>query len=210
MPTYLLHGFRWPRSLIRVHVVLQNLDDAAPEWLVAPETTLALLKNFHQLYPECMEHLPRLRFVEQFDPSDTSAAGVTQPFAYVADLVEEIKLGVEIDEVRGRGLGNEQWAAVMELRDKIAPDEKVGWYIVVCGDEDRPIPPPAAETRQDSTVESSAAPTRQSEVPSVAAAAESPTVAKLQKKPQPAPPEQQESKGLVSKIKSLRLGRRKR
>lgn len=214
MPTYLLHGFRWPRSLIRVHVVLQNLDDAAPEWLVAPDTTLALLRNFHSLYPECMEHLPRLRFVEQFDPNDTSAAGVTQPFAYVADLVEEIKLGVEIDEVRGRGLGNEQWAAVMELRDKIAPEEKVGWYIVVCGDEDRPIPP-SRDGRQDSTVASLAAPApavsstqRQIEVPS--AAAESPAVSKLQKKPQPTATEQSESKGLVSKLKSLRLGRRKR
>ena len=146
MPTYLLHGFRWPRPLVRVHIILQNIDDAAAEWLVAPKTTLALLKNFNQLYPECMEYLPRLRFVEQYDPNDSSASATSQPYAYVADMVEEVKLGVEIDDVRGRGLNNEQWTAIMELRDKLAPDEKVGWYIVVCGDEERLVPPSTEST----------------------------------------------------------------
>lgn len=162
MPTYLLHGFRWPRPLVRIHIIMQNLDDAAPEWLVAPETTLALLKNFHELYPECMQHLNSLRFVEQYDPSTIAAAtGPSQPFAYVADLVEEVSLGLEIDEVRGKGLANEQWGALMELRDKIAPEEKVGWYIVVCGDEERVARPVAA------------APDRKSEVPSEASGAAS-------------------------------------
>lgn len=141
MPVYLLHGFRWPRPLIRIHIILQNLDDAAAEWLVAPNTTLAMLKNFSQLYPEAMQHLRRLRFVEQYDPNDTSAEAASQPYAYVADIVHEVKLGVDVDEVRGQGVGNEQWAAIMELRDKLAPEEKVGWYVVVCGDEERWAPP---------------------------------------------------------------------
>ncbi|KAF2174084.1 hypothetical protein M409DRAFT_48962 [Zasmidium cellare ATCC 36951] len=141
MPVYLLHGFRWPRPLIRIHIILQNLDDAAAEWLVAPNTTLAMLKNFNQLYPEAMQHLTRLRFVEQYDPNDTSAEAASQPYAYVADIVHEVKLGVDVDEVRGQGVGNEQWAAMMELRDKLAPEEKVGWYVVVCGDEERWAPP---------------------------------------------------------------------
>lgn len=149
MPTYLLHGFRWPRPLIRIHIILQNIDDAAAEWLVAPKTTLALLKNFNQLYPECTEHLHQLRFVEQYDPNDQSSA-VSQPYAYVADMVEEVKLGVEIDEVRGRGLNNDQWTAIMELRDKLAPEEKVGWYIVVCGDEERLAPPMEGSARNSS------------------------------------------------------------
>ena len=165
MPTYLVHGFRWPRALIRVHVALLNLDDAAPEWLVAPKSTLALLKNFSQLYPECMEHLNRLRFVEQFDPNDQSSNAVSQPFAYVADMVEEVKLGVEIDEVRGRGLNNEQWNAIMELRDQLAPEEKVGWYIVVCGDEER-APPPADHSAQASAVSGYLTPNRLSDAPS--------------------------------------------
>ncbi|KAF2724165.1 hypothetical protein K431DRAFT_263408 [Polychaeton citri CBS 116435] len=146
MPVYLLHGFRWPRPLIRIHIILQNLDDAAAEWLVAPSTTKALLWNFSQLYPDCMEHVPHLRFCEQYDPNDESSHAVSQPYAYVADVVEEVKLGLDIDEVRQRGVGNEQWAAMMELRDKLAPEEKVGWYVVVCGDEERWAPPTLGDT----------------------------------------------------------------
>ncbi|OTA36019.1 hypothetical protein BTJ68_03579 [Hortaea werneckii EXF-2000] len=141
MPTYLLHGFRWPRPLIRIHIILQNLDDAAAEWLVAPETTQTLLDNFNELYPESMQHLERLRFVEQYDPSDLSAAAASQPYAYVADVCEEVKLSVPINEVTQRGVPNEQWIALMELKDKIAPEEEVGWFIVVCGDEERYAPP---------------------------------------------------------------------
>lgn len=140
MPTFLLHGFRWPRPLIRIHIILQNLDDAAAEWLMAPRTTATMLKNFHQIYPESMQYLPNLRFIEQYDPADLSASAASQPFAYIADVVEEVRLGVDIDEVRGRGLNNDQWTALMELRDKLAPEEKVGWFIVVCGDEERLAP----------------------------------------------------------------------
>ena len=103
MPVYLLHGFRWPRPLIRIHIILQNLDDAAAEWLVAPETTKAMLKNFNQLYPEAMEHLSKLRFVEQYDPNDTSAEAASQPYGYVADIVYEVKLGVDVDADTGVG-----------------------------------------------------------------------------------------------------------
>ena len=141
MPVYLLHGFRWPRPLVRIHIILQNLDDAAAEWLVAPGTTLALLNNFHELYPESMEHLNQLRLIEQYDPNDTSPGAGSQPYAYVADVCEEIKLGVDVDDVRGKGVKNDQWAAMMELRDKLAPEEKVAWYVVVCGDEERWAPP---------------------------------------------------------------------
>ncbi|KAI9674831.1 MAG: hypothetical protein M1822_009027 [Bathelium mastoideum] len=140
MPVYLLHGFRWPRPLVRIHIILQNLDDAAAEWLIAPPTTRALLSNFHQLYPDTMAALPTLRFYEQYDPHDISDSGKSQPYAYVADIAEEIKLGAEVDAIRGKGVSNEQWASLMELRDKLAPDEKVSWYIVVCGDEERWAP----------------------------------------------------------------------
>ena len=140
MPVYLLHGFRWPRPLIRIHIILQNLDDAAAEWLIAPATTRALLLNFKQLYPDVMASLPSLRFYEQYDPHDISDSGKSQPYAYVADIAEEIKLGAEVDAIRGRGVSNEQWAGLMELRDKLAPDEKVSWYVVVCGDEERWAP----------------------------------------------------------------------
>ncbi|KEQ86658.1 hypothetical protein M438DRAFT_253800, partial [Aureobasidium pullulans EXF-150] len=137
MPTYLIHGFRWPRPLVRIHIILQNLDDAAAEWLIAPATTETLLDNFSELWPQTMANLPNLRFVEQYDPTDESPTACSQPYAYIADICHEVKLGIEVDEVRGKGLGDEQWGALMELRDKLAADEKVGWFVVVCGDEDR-------------------------------------------------------------------------
>jgi len=64
--------------------------------------------------------------------------------------VHEIKLGLDVDEVRGKGVSNEQWGSVLELRDKLAPEEKVGWFVVVCGDEERwaPLAEPAINNGQ--------------------------------------------------------------
>src|ERR1700760_2309120 len=141
MPTYLIHGFRWPRPLIRIHIILQNIDDAAAEWLMAPATTNSLVENFRKLHGETMAHLPDLRFIEQYDPSDESADAKSQPYAYVADVVHEVRLGVEVDDIRGKGVSNETWGAIVDLRDAIAPGEKVAWFVVVCGDIERWVPP---------------------------------------------------------------------
>ncbi|KAK8236577.1 hypothetical protein HDK77DRAFT_463208 [Phyllosticta capitalensis] len=142
MPTYLLHGFRWPRNLIRIHIILQNLDDAAAEWLMAPATTKCLAENLKTLHPQLLSALPKLRFIEQFDPEIalSTPGGNVQPYAYVADVVEEVRLGVEVGEVMSRGVGNEAWAALTELRDQIAPGERVGWFVVVCQDTERHAP----------------------------------------------------------------------
>ncbi|KAI1102187.1 hypothetical protein F4804DRAFT_274921 [Jackrogersella minutella] len=56
MPTYLCHGFRWHRPSIRYFVVIQNIDDAAPEWIVTPKSPAALLDQFYELFdflPPC-------------------------------------------------------------------------------------------------------------------------------------------------------------
>ena len=47
MPTYLVHAFRWPRQMVRIHIILQNLDDCSPDWLMAPPTSAALFENLH-------------------------------------------------------------------------------------------------------------------------------------------------------------------
>lgn len=86
-----------------------------------------------------MASLPNLRFVEQHDPNDVSTK--SQPYAYVADVVHEVTLSLDVDEIRGKGAKNEQWTALADLRDQLAPQEKVAWYIVVCGDEERWAPP---------------------------------------------------------------------
>ncbi|KAI1208416.1 uncharacterized protein F4807DRAFT_151436 [Annulohypoxylon truncatum] len=56
MPTYLCHGFRWHRPSIRYFVVIQNVDDAAPEWIVTRKSPVALLDQFYELFdflPPC-------------------------------------------------------------------------------------------------------------------------------------------------------------
>jgi len=149
MPTWIVHGFRWPRAQIRIHIILQNLDDAAPEWLMAPATVACMTANFKQQWPEEMGKLPELRFIEQYDPDDLTVKD--QPYAYVCDQVHEIKTGVDFDELRGGGLGEDQWAAIADLRDKVAPGEKLGWYVVVNGDVERWAPPLDSEGEETET-----------------------------------------------------------
>jgi hypothetical protein len=139
MPTWLVHGFRWPRAQIRIHIILQNLDDAAPEWLMAPATTACMMQNFKEQWPEQLAQLPDLRFIEQYDPDDLTVKD--QPYAYVCDIVHEIKLSADVEEMREAGLGDDQRAAIAELRDKVAPGEKLGWFVVVNGDVERWAPP---------------------------------------------------------------------
>ncbi|KZM26166.1 hypothetical protein ST47_g2713 [Ascochyta rabiei] len=140
MPTWLVHGFRWPRAQVRIHTILQNLDDVAPEWVMAPATQACLTDNFKQQWPDIMARLPTLRFIEQYDPDDLTVKD--QPYAYVCDQVHDIKLGIDVDELQqAPALSDEQLAAVAELRDKVTPDAKLGWFVVVNGDVERWAPP---------------------------------------------------------------------
>lgn len=86
-----------------------------------------------------MAHLNSLRFIEQYNPEDLKTS--EQPYAYVCDQVHEVELGVDIDEVRGKGISQTAWTALTELRDKIAPAENIGWFVVVNGDVERWVPP---------------------------------------------------------------------
>lgn len=97
MPVYILHGFRWPRAGltgIRVYIILQNLDDAAAEYIQAPQTQASILGTFHKNHPEQMKHLPGLKLVEQYDPDDLeSVNAVSQPYAFIADKVVTMGVG---------------------------------------------------------------------------------------------------------------------
>ncbi|KAI1450503.1 hypothetical protein F5Y02DRAFT_413225 [Annulohypoxylon stygium] len=56
MPTYLCHGFRWHRLSVKYFVVIQNVDDAAPEWIVTRNSPVAFLDQFYELFdflPPC-------------------------------------------------------------------------------------------------------------------------------------------------------------
>lgn len=124
---------------MRIHTILQNLDDVAPEWVMAPATQACLHQNFKEQWPSIIARLPGLQFIEQYDPEDLTIKD--QPYAYVCDQVHDIKLGIDIDEIRGGGVSDEQCAAITELRDKVTPDAKLGWFVVVNGDVERWAPP---------------------------------------------------------------------
>ena len=173
MPVYILHGFRWPRSGfngIRVYIIVNNLDDAAAEYIQTPHSRAAILDSLKVTHASMMAELPtdNLTFIEQYDPEDvTSDAAVSQPYAYFADKVVTMALpgerpqetrtaegavaegsapsrgphdlSINVEDVisEGAGLSAKGWDAFADLRDKLAPGEKIGWWIVYNGDPDR-------------------------------------------------------------------------
>ena len=134
MTIYLVHGFRWPRKKIRVHVILNNIDDAAPDYVMSSGTPDALTANFRHLFPETMNALPDLQFVEQYDPTNDAANATLQPYAFVVDKVEQGHLNINVETVMGQGVSAAKWDALADLRDQIAPGEKIGWWVVYNGD----------------------------------------------------------------------------
>ncbi|KAK0751078.1 hypothetical protein B0T18DRAFT_288696, partial [Schizothecium vesticola] len=74
MPTYLCHGFRWQRRSIRVYVVVQNLDDASPEWIIPAKSATCILDSFYNLFdflPYCSPSGPG--FASDSDGDDSYA-----------------------------------------------------------------------------------------------------------------------------------------
>ncbi|KAJ5351930.1 hypothetical protein N7452_000904 [Penicillium brevicompactum] len=152
MPVYMLHGFRWPRAGftgIRVYIVLHNLEEAAAEYIQQPLTTELLSESFHKTQADLVPRLPELSFIEQYDPADETSGTVSQDHAYVGARVMEIPDdgtgaggGQNIEDVveQGSGLTDDETKALEELRDRLAPGEKIGWYLVYNGDPDRWYP----------------------------------------------------------------------
>lgn len=57
MPTYLCHGFKWQRRSIIVYVVVQNVDNAAPEYIIRSGSPYSLISSFYTLFdflPDCV------------------------------------------------------------------------------------------------------------------------------------------------------------
>ncbi|OJJ50024.1 hypothetical protein ASPZODRAFT_22723 [Penicilliopsis zonata CBS 506.65] len=155
MPVYLLHGFRWPRggfTGIRVYIVLNNLEEAAAEYVQQPLTSRLVLESLKKTQSAIMRRLPDLQLIEQYDPEDTtSETAVSQPFAYVADKVITLSetatgpqslLSASMEEfvTAGSGYSEDAIAAFAELRDNIAAGENIGWYVVYNGDPERGYP----------------------------------------------------------------------
>ncbi|KAL2109124.1 hypothetical protein VUR80DRAFT_2958 [Thermomyces stellatus] len=121
MPTYLCHGFRWHRKNIRIFAAQHDIDDAAPEWIIAPASRRGILSTMRELYdflpppppgpssePEAPpserpapgrrrkggERYASLALLEEYDPEDLRT--LNSPYAYVADHVVRVDLSAGV------------------------------------------------------------------------------------------------------------------
>jgi hypothetical protein len=152
MPVYKIHGFQWPRGgvpSVRVFIVLENLDDAAAEYIQQKKTSTLILDALKKNHPVATGHLPDLQLIEQYDPLDTTDAAVSQPYAFVADRVTILPehtrpihgLSVSIDQRQlDDTISPEARDSLAEIRDAIAPGQQIGWWIVYNGDPERYFP----------------------------------------------------------------------
>ncbi|KAK4231321.1 hypothetical protein QBC38DRAFT_245050 [Podospora fimiseda] len=140
MPTYLARAFRWHRQSIIIHCIVQNLDDCSPNWISSPSASACILQSFSSLYnfpPPATTTAP-FTLVEEYDPCDLSSDSA--PYAYVADHVVKIDLSCDVaDEIKKYDDGKQE-GLLEKLRDEIEKGEKVKWYVIVCGDEERGWP----------------------------------------------------------------------
>jgi hypothetical protein len=139
MPVFIVHGFRWDRVKIRHHVILNDVDDAASDYIMQSTTPDALRASFTKMFPEIMAVLPNVQFLEQYDPEDCSDDAHAQPYAYIADYIIKSDLSVDIAEVISKGPGGNtaSWQAMADLSDKIAQGAPIRWYAVYNGDVER-------------------------------------------------------------------------
>ncbi|KAL8842910.1 MAG: hypothetical protein Q9170_000314 [Blastenia crenularia] len=134
MSVFLVHGFGWARNDVRVYVVLQEVDDAAPNNLMSGHSEEAMNEKFRKLYPDPMRILPTLRFIEPLNPNNEKFKYPSEPYVFVADVVVQSEDIIDVTKAMSISIRPAQWEALAELRDYIAPKEKIGWYVVHNGD----------------------------------------------------------------------------
>ena len=139
MPIFLIHGFKWPRTPIRHHVILQDVNEAAPDYLMQSSTPAALRASLTKLYPNIMKHIPEIQFIEQYDPEDEGPNAGCQPYAFVADKVIKSDLNINIREAQERNpISALAWDALVDLKEAlVGKEEELGWYVVYNGDVGR-------------------------------------------------------------------------
>lgn len=115
MPVYVLHGFRWPRTPIRQFIIVNDINDAASDYIMQSTTPNALHAAMTKLWPDIMNRLPNLQFIEQHDPENPA----THPFAFVADVVVKSNAHVDIDKTREQGPKPAAWEAFMDLKEAL-------------------------------------------------------------------------------------------
>ncbi|KAK4651391.1 hypothetical protein QC762_605805 [Podospora pseudocomata] len=170
MPTYLTHAFPFPRPLIRIFTVLHDLSDCSPEHLISPSSShsfLSCLRNTYPFIPPpdsppdtppsgfdvlASQSCSPVKVLEAYNPGDLSSAFT--PFAYIADFAVRIDDVVDITAITSQYLESDWFPKLRDELMKIgggvveAGGEggggveagRVGWYVVVNGDEERGFP----------------------------------------------------------------------
>ncbi|KAL8942801.1 MAG: hypothetical protein Q9211_001230 [Gyalolechia sp. 1 TL-2023] len=136
MSVFLVHGFAWARNDVRVFVVLQEVDDAAPNNLMSGHSQGAMNAKFKKLYPGPMANLPALRFIEPLNPNTEKFKYPAEPYVFVADVVVQSEDFIDVNLAMSVPIRPAQWESLAQLRDHIAADEKIGWFVVHNGDLD--------------------------------------------------------------------------
>ncbi|RDA95200.1 hypothetical protein CP533_1870 [Ophiocordyceps camponoti-saundersi (nom. inval.)] len=86
MPTYLCHGFRWERQKIRVFVLLHDLEEAAPDWVMGRRCAKELREQMEEMFDfvprvsdEKEEEGKGIQLLEEYDWNEGKYA--TRPYA---------------------------------------------------------------------------------------------------------------------------------
>ncbi|KAL8927801.1 MAG: hypothetical protein Q9208_002217 [Pyrenodesmia sp. 3 TL-2023] len=126
--------FKWDRVDIRVHTLLHEVEDAAPNNLMSGLSEWAMRESFKQLYPGPMAELPHLRFIEPLNPNTEKYACPSEPYVFVCDFIVRSEEYIDVTAEMARGITPTQWHAMTDLRNEVAKVAKVGWYAVHNGD----------------------------------------------------------------------------
>lgn len=138
MPIFLIHGFRWERNDLRRFVAAEDVLDAAPDYTMSTFSNKAMVNALRRSYRPLLAQLPKLTLVESYDPDDDSAE-IAEPYAYVADTIIRQDKAINASDVinHGPALKPEGWIAMCDLRDILAKDEQIGWWVIYNGDPER-------------------------------------------------------------------------
>ena len=72
--------------------------------------------------------------------SDDKSSGTAKPVLSKSVAMDTSILSINVEDIiaEGPGVSTIAWQALADLRDKLAQDEKIGWWIVYNGDPERP------------------------------------------------------------------------
>ncbi|KAH8889651.1 hypothetical protein GQ53DRAFT_605577, partial [Thozetella sp. PMI_491] len=115
MPAYLCHGFRWQRRSVRVYVVVQNLDDASPEWIIPAKSSQCLLESFYNLFdflPYCNQQRSRSQSRSLSRQQSNAPSVPLPPMPRSAGSGASVRGGGDGDDVRAQ-----DWSVVKLLEE---------------------------------------------------------------------------------------------